>query len=181
MPSASSQSGRFWSQLVSSKQVPPSANSRLCRSTRCAPAGYPRWRSLAALVSLTAPSEWSSALARGLALSLITLVHCKYSTTATPGGRLADLYEVCGQDARRSLARRHCSSTLTDAYRRTTAERAAPPSKLVIAPPYSASGSKRHSSFPALPRSSYKPGLSIASSTDEQLRLISGAASYVQL
>lgn len=31
---------------------------------------------------------------------LITLVHCKYSADATAGGRLKDLYEVCGQATR---------------------------------------------------------------------------------
>lgn len=28
---------------------------------------------------------------------MVTLVHCKYSLKQTPGGRVADLYEVCGQ------------------------------------------------------------------------------------
>jgi superfamily II DNA or RNA helicase len=35
----------------------------------------------------------------------VQLVHCKYSTETTPGGRVGDLYEVCGQ-AQKSVARR---------------------------------------------------------------------------
>lgn len=30
----------------------------------------------------------------------VTLVHCKYSSEETPGARVGDLYEVCGQAAR---------------------------------------------------------------------------------
>jgi hypothetical protein len=37
---------------------------------------------------------------------LLTLVHCKYSSKDTAGGRLEDLYEVCGQ-AQRSIRWKH--------------------------------------------------------------------------
>jgi hypothetical protein len=30
----------------------------------------------------------------------ITLVHCKFSSESTPGARVADLYELCGQAMR---------------------------------------------------------------------------------
>ena len=36
---------------------------------------------------------------------LVQLVHCKYSSGPTPGARIADLYEVCGQ-AQKSVTRR---------------------------------------------------------------------------
>jgi len=37
---------------------------------------------------------------------LLTLVHCKFSSKDDPGGRLKDLYEVCGQ-AQRSIRWKH--------------------------------------------------------------------------
>ncbi|MFI1518603.1 DEAD/DEAH box helicase [Kitasatospora cineracea] len=38
---------------------------------------------------------------------VVTLVHCKYSSSPTPGARLKDLYEVCGQGIRGAKWRQH--------------------------------------------------------------------------
>lgn len=115
---------------------------------------------------------------------LVTLVHCKYSTAATPGGRLADLYEVCGQAMRGARWRDNGAMPLLEhldrrvqAYNRRTGgtafevgDRAALFRIRQQAPQL----------FPRITTLVVQPGLSIASSTDEQLRLIAGAASYVQ-
>jgi hypothetical protein len=37
---------------------------------------------------------------------LVRLIHCKYSSGTTPGGRVADLYEVCGQAQKSVMWRR---------------------------------------------------------------------------
>lgn len=42
---------------------------------------------------------------------LIVLVHCKFSSDTSPGGRVADLYELCGQ-AQKSARWRHHNSLL---------------------------------------------------------------------
>lgn len=115
---------------------------------------------------------------------LITLVHCKYSTAAAPGGRLADLYEVCGQAMRGARWRDNGAMPLLEhldrrvqAYNRRTSgtafevgDRATLFRIRQQAPQL----------FPRITTLVVQPGLSIASSTDEQLRLIAGAASYVQ-
>ena len=115
---------------------------------------------------------------------LVTLVHCKFSGAAAPGGRLKDLYEVCGQAMRGARWRDNGAMPLLDhldrrvrAYARRTGgtafevgDRAALFSIRQRAPQL----------FPRITTLIVQPGLSIAAVTDEQLRLISGAASYVQ-
>jgi superfamily II DNA or RNA helicase len=115
---------------------------------------------------------------------LVTLVHCKYSMAATPGGRLADLYEVCGQAMRGARWRDNGAMPLLEhldrrvrAYARRTGgtafevgDRAALFRIRQKAPQL----------FPRVTTLIVQPGLSVAASTDEQLRLIAGAASYVQ-
>lgn len=114
----------------------------------------------------------------------VTLVHCKYSSKPQAGARLADLYEVCGQAMRGARWRDHGALPLLEhldrraaAYaRRTggsafeTGDREALFRIRQQAPQL----------FPRLTTIIAQPGLSITSSTDEQLRLIAGAASYVQ-
>jgi hypothetical protein len=115
---------------------------------------------------------------------LVTLVHCKFSTAATPGGRLADLYEVCGQAMRGARWRDNGAMPLLEhldrrvrAYARRTGgtafevgDRAALFRIRQKAPQL----------FPRVTTLIVQPGLSIVASTNEQLRLIAGAASYVQ-
>ena len=43
---------------------------------------------------------------------LVKFVHCKYSHAATPGARVADLYEVCGQTQKSIMWRRNDLDTL---------------------------------------------------------------------
>ena len=115
---------------------------------------------------------------------LVTLVHCKYSTAATPGGRLADLYEVCGQAMRGARWRDNGAMPLLEhldrrvqAYTRRTGDTA-----FEVGDRATLFRVRQQAPqlFPRVTTLIVQPGLSIAASTDEQLRLISGAASYVQ-
>lgn len=54
----------------------------------------------------------------------ILLAHCKYSKGLTPGARLGDLYEVCGQAAKCHKARSDAELTVRRAIRRETARQA---------------------------------------------------------
>ncbi|MEU5525067.1 hypothetical protein ABZ759_31615 [Streptomyces sp. NPDC047860] len=56
---------------------------------------------------------------------VVTLVHCKYSSEPTPGGRVADLYELCGQAVRGAKWRQdHLSPLLNHLDRRARSFRA---------------------------------------------------------
>lgn len=115
---------------------------------------------------------------------LITLVHCKYSTSATPGGRLKDLYEVCGQAMRGARWRDNGATPLLDhldrraqAYDQRTGGTAF---EIGDRTTLFSIRQRAPQLFPRITTLIVQPGLSIAAATDEQLRLISGAASYVQ-
>ena len=120
---------------------------------------------------------------RGTELN-VTLVHCKYSSEPTAGARVTDLYELCGQAmrgakwrqqgaipllqhldrrARAAFARTGTSpyetGTISDMFRiRELAPQLRPRFHAVLA----------------------QPGLSAARATNEQLRLLAGAESYVR-
>lgn len=113
----------------------------------------------------------------------VTLVHCKYSGKPTPGARVKDLYELCGQAVRGAKWRQHGAhpllrhldrraqrfyqrtdkspfmiGKLNDLYSlTTTAPQLRPRFHTVLA----------------------QPGLSASAATDEHLRLLAGAESYV--
>lgn len=115
---------------------------------------------------------------------IVTLVHCKYSSSDVPGARLSDLYEVCGQVVRSAKWRQHATEPLLrhldrrakkymqrtgvtpfevgdiqDLYRiRETAPQLRPVFRIIIA----------------------QPGLSAAACTHEHLSLFAGAESYVR-
>ncbi|WP_281197197.1 DEAD/DEAH box helicase [Microtetraspora niveoalba] len=48
----------------------------------------------------------------------ILFVHCKYSSESTPGARVEDLYEVCGQASKSATHRRDVTGMLTSLIRR---------------------------------------------------------------
>jgi len=114
----------------------------------------------------------------------VTLVHCKYSSDATAGSRLKDLYEVCGQAMRGARWRDNGAMPLLEhldrrvrAYARRTGGTAFEVGDRTT---LFRIRQKAPQLFPRLTTMIVQPGLSIAAATDEQLRLISGAASYVQ-
>ena len=114
---------------------------------------------------------------------VVILTHCKYSSGATPGHRVKDLYEVCGQVMRGARWRDHNAEPLLVHLMKRAKDRK----------------NRGHdvfevgdlgSLFKLQERARYlrprfinviaQPGLSIAESTDEQLRLLAGAESYVR-
>lgn len=113
----------------------------------------------------------------------VTLVHCKYSSRDTAGGRVADLYEVCGQAMRGARWRDGGAMPLlehlerrTKAYERRTGGTAFEIGDRAML--YKIR-QQAHHLFPRITTIVVQPGVSIASSTDEQLRLLAGAENYV--
>nr|WP_245348834.1 DEAD/DEAH box helicase family protein [Brachybacterium fresconis] len=114
----------------------------------------------------------------------VTLVHCKYSSKPDAGSRLADLYEVCGQAMRGARWRDHAALPLLEHLDRRAAgyTRRLGGSAFEIGDREKLFRIRQQASllFPRFTTIIAQPGLSIGSASDEQLRLIAGAASYVQ-
>jgi hypothetical protein len=116
---------------------------------------------------------------------LVTLVHCKFSAESAAGHRLEDLYEVCGQAMRGARWRDGGSQPLLehlDRRVRAYANRTGGGTAFEAGNYDTLFGIRQRAPqlFPRLTTVIAQPGLSIAVVTDEQLRLIAGAASYVQ-
>lgn len=114
----------------------------------------------------------------------VTLVHCKYSSKPTAGSRLIDLYEVCGQAMRGARWRDNGALPLLEhldrrakAYTRRTG---LSPFEIGDRETLFRIRQQAPQLFPRISTVIAQPGLSIKASSDEQLRLIAGAASYVQ-
>lgn len=115
---------------------------------------------------------------------LVTLVHCKYSSKPTPGGRLADLYDVCGQATRGARWRDHRAIPLINHIDRRSR------SYLLRTGHSAYEVGDRETLLRIQERAPLlfvqfttiiaQPGLSITDSADEQMRLIAGADSYVR-
>lgn len=114
----------------------------------------------------------------------VTLVHCKYSSSPTPGARLSDLYEVCGQAMRGARWRDHAALPLLEHLNRRAInfKQRTGVSRFEVGTPEVLFKIRQKAPhlFPRFTTIIAQPGLSIASSSPEQLRLISGAALYVQ-
>ncbi len=113
----------------------------------------------------------------------ITLAHCKYSKEDTPGARLADLYEVCGQALRSARWRRRIDTMLTGlAHRAGLKERRTGVSPFEVGD--AATLLHLQELAPQLrPRMRVlvaQPGISAARITDDQLQLLAGAQSYLK-
>lgn len=115
---------------------------------------------------------------------VITLVHCKFSSASSPGARVADLYELCGQAMRGARWRDGGATPLLDHLHRRvsayaqrtggTAFEVGDRTKLFRL------RQRAPLLFTRVNTVLVQPGMSVASATDEQLRLIAGAATYVQ-
>lgn len=114
----------------------------------------------------------------------VTLVHCKYSAKPEAGSRLADLYEVCGQAMRGARWRDNAALPLLEHLDRRAAgyTRRFGGSAFEIGDREVLFRIRQQAPllFPRFTTIIAQPGLSIGSASDEQLRLIAGAASYVQ-
>ncbi|MFI7219972.1 DEAD/DEAH box helicase [Micromonospora maritima] len=115
---------------------------------------------------------------------VVTLVHCKYSSQPTAGARLADLYELCGQAMRGAKWRQHGADPLL----RHLDRRAQKYAHRTGSSPYEVGGIDelyriRQLAPQLRPRFRtvlVQPGLSARQCTEEQLRLLAGAESYVR-
>ncbi|MEU6381496.1 DEAD/DEAH box helicase family protein [Streptomyces sp. NPDC046909] len=114
---------------------------------------------------------------------VVTLVHCKYSSEPTPGGRLDDLYELCGQAVRGAKWRQdHLRPLLNHLDRRTRSFRA----RTGVSPFEVGSIEELYRIRELAPQLRPRirtvlaqPGLSAAACTEEHLRLLAGAETYV--
>jgi hypothetical protein len=114
----------------------------------------------------------------------VTLIHCKYSSQSTPGARLADLYDLCGQAVRGAKWRQHGAEPLL----RHLDRRAQAYASRTGLSPFEVGGIddlyRIRVVAPQLrPRFTTivaQPGLSASVCSDEQLRLLAGADSYVR-
>lgn len=115
---------------------------------------------------------------------LVTLVHCKYSSKPTAGSRLSDLYEVCGQAMRGARWRDNGALPLLEHLDRRAKAYAMrtglSPFEIGDREALFRIRQQAPQLFPRISTVIAQPGLSIKASSDEQLRLIAGAASYVQ-
>ncbi len=113
-----------------------------------------------------------------------TLVHCKYSSKPDAGSRLKDLYEVCGQAMRGARWRDNAALPLLEHLDRRAVgyTRRFGGTAFEIGNREILFRIRQQASllFPRFTTIIAQPGLSIGSASDEQLRLIAGAASYVQ-
>jgi superfamily II DNA or RNA helicase len=114
---------------------------------------------------------------------LVRLVHCKYSGSDTPGGRVDDLYEVCGQ-AQKSVAWRRGDlgpffKQLTDRARRKFQRTGVSPFEVGDA----AELLRIQAAAQILQRRMeiviVQPGLSVAKVSPQQLDLLSAVESYL--
>jgi hypothetical protein len=114
----------------------------------------------------------------------VTLVHCKYSSGQEAGARLKDLYEVCGQAIRSAKWRQHGALPLL----RHLERRAKRYHERTGVSPFDTGNIAELYRIMAIapqlrPRFRIiiaQPGLSKAAATQEHLRLLAGAASYVR-
>jgi hypothetical protein len=112
----------------------------------------------------------------------VTLHHCKYSSTATPGARVKDLYEVCGQAQKSARWRDRPSRMLTHMLKRE---------KLRLDKGQSSRLEEGTAAFLKKLKASWQdyryefnvrivqPGLSRAAITEEALHLLAGVETYL--
>ena len=115
---------------------------------------------------------------------LMKFVHCKYSKEPTPGARVADLYEVCGQ-AQKSIIWRRSDlrpffKTLEDRARRKQAREGVSPFEVgdprkLYEIQEKATVLRRHIEMVIV-----QPGLSVSAASTQQLDLLASTQSYLR-
>ena len=114
---------------------------------------------------------------------VIRFVHCKYSHGETPGARVADLYEVCGQAQKSVMWRR---SDLTPFFS-TLLDRASKKRKRTGVSPFEVGDVRKLYEFrdravllrPLLDIVIVQPGLSASKATTQQLDLLASTREYL--
>jgi hypothetical protein len=113
----------------------------------------------------------------------VDLIHCKYSSADAPGGRLKDLYEVCGQAQRGAKWRQHGAvPLLSHLHRRVqhiAARTGANPFEIGDINALYRIREKVAQLRPRFKTVIAQPGLSASACTNEHLTLLAGAESYV--
>jgi hypothetical protein len=115
-------------------------------------------------------------------LAQVTLYHCKYSNAATPGARVNDLYEVCGQAQKSARWRDRPNRTFTHMLKRE---------KLRLDKGQTSRFEHGNAAFLKRLKASWQdyryeydvcivqPGLSQAAINEEGLHLLAGVETYV--
>jgi superfamily II DNA or RNA helicase len=115
---------------------------------------------------------------------LVTLVHCKFSTSDTPGARVEDLYDVCGQATRGARWRDHGGMPLMKHLdRRVRAyygRLGRHPFEVGTINDLYHIASLAPQLYPKFVTIIAQPGVSKAQCSAEQLRLLAGADSYLR-
>ena len=117
-------------------------------------------------------------------LLTVRLVHCKFSHSANPGARLADLYEVCGQAQKSVIWRRQDMTP----FFRTLATRAKKKQDRTGISPFEVGDPRalfrlRDQAQIAARKMEFvivQPGLSIAAATPQQLELLASTELYLR-
>ena len=115
---------------------------------------------------------------------VVTLVHCKYSSKDNAGARLADLYELCGQATRSAKWRQNgVEPLLRHLSHRATLYVARNGVSPIETGDLDTLYSLREVVLQLRPRFRVivaQPGFSVTAGTEEHLRLLAGAESYVR-
>ena len=114
---------------------------------------------------------------------VVILTHCKYSSGSVAGHRLKDLYEVCGQTIRGARWRDHnAEPLLAHLAKRVKSRLNSGHDPFDVGDIEGLHRLRERARFlrPRFINIVAQPGLSISESTDEQMRLLAGAESYVR-
>lgn len=115
---------------------------------------------------------------------LVTLIHCKYSAPM-PGNRVQDLYEVCGQAVRSAKWRQRGLAPLLDRLLRRVgsvmqAHSTYSPFEVGDVDDLYRLVERADGLIPRFEVVVVQPGMSAAGASDDQLRLLAGAASHIK-
>lgn len=115
---------------------------------------------------------------------IVTLVHCKYSSEATAGARVKDLYEVCGQAIRSAKWRQSGVEPLLNHLDRRSQNRFKKSGKdsyeIGDIDELYRLRERAHELLPRFRILIVQPGLSARLVTSEQLQLLAGAEAYIK-
>lgn len=111
----------------------------------------------------------------------ITLAHCKYSGGATPGARITDLYEVCGQAMRSASWRQRTDDLISRLLYRERRRRSRGVDGVLVGTAESllTIEADRYRLRPVFRIVVAQPGLSIAKAGDRHLQLLAATQSHV--
>jgi hypothetical protein len=112
----------------------------------------------------------------------VMLVHCKYSSDATPGARIKDLYEVCGQAIKMNRAKSFPDQLARRLLRRETNRQAKGGSGLIIGTTEVLTTIVREARFRRLRATVVivQPGMSKATASEDMRALLGGTERFLQ-